>query len=301
MSDLSQILDRMRRVPLGTLVAELRELHESGGGAARATPPRDQAPGRGDASADGVASRGATRAAGDATTARDATAALAPPAAQALEPLAALVGRAAAASAGAAPLAARRASAVGPLARPSSRPASDQDDDAWAGLVAQDRYALLRRHFGEQETQLRRQAQLSDRILSQLERGEVASAAPRATPLQQEIRVLCPAGGRSGARAVLRNELRRPVVVELRVHPPRGADPIFDGIQVTCEPRTLELAPDEEHLVRIAVDATGSAPAAAGQLELVVDALVDDAIVQKIWVAVLVLRAPSTAVAGTCE
>lgn len=156
-----------------------------------------------------------------------------------------------------------------------------------------DAYALLQRHFGEHERQLRQHAHLTERILDQLERGEVATALPAAAPLQQEVRLLCPAGGRSGGRFLLRNELGRPVVVALRASVLREAAEV-EGLAVTCTPRRATLEPEEELLARVEVDLGAALPIAHAPLELVIDALVDERIVQKIWVVVDVHAARAT-------
>ena len=279
MNDLSDVLERIKHVPLGALVAELRELHQHGAAPVAARSP-SAAPAR---AARSIAAADTAHAAPPNATGAEAVQG---ERSHALQPIVELLRRAATVT----------TNAPGPSALAPGvpgHPARLEQTGAHA-----DRYALLRRHFGEQETQLRRQAQLTDRILSQLERGEVASALPRSTPLQQEIRILCPAGGRSGGRVVLRNELGRPVLLALRPHAPHGADATFDGLQVSCEPRELELAADEERLVRVAVDLAGCVATATGALELVVDALVDDEIVQKVWVAVVIVRPASQATAG---
>jgi len=191
-----------------------------------------------------------------------------------LEPVLGLLRRAATASAG------RGTRSDAPLFARSSAPTGPQPHD-------DDRYALLRRHFGEHELQLRQQAQLTERILSQLERGETASALASTAPLQQEVRILCTAGGTSGGRFVLRNELGRAASVVLRPSRPRRAGTGGDQLRVRCEPSTLELDAGEERVVRIAVDLSACGERHASELELVVDALADDEIVQKIWVSIV--------------
>jgi hypothetical protein len=259
-NDLADVLYRIREVPLASLLGELRALHAGHG------PPGLRPPANPVVSPVPTAPTPATATA-PAASRRDVAGG-----ADVLAPLLAFVRRTA--SAASAPAAPALDAAAGHVHAPR-QPARDE------------RYALLQRHFGREEAELRRHARLTDRILDQLARGEVASAPLEPAPLQQEVRILCPARGASGARFVLRNELGRAALVELRVHRLRDADAL-DGLEVACEPARVELAPDGEILAGVRVDLARCAHAAAGTLELVVDAVVDDRVVQKVWVALTV-------------
>jgi hypothetical protein len=169
---------------------------------------------------------------------------------------------------------------------PSSIPErADGRDD----LPAPDEMASPRELLRTRERRLRREQVLTARILDQMEGGSGVAALPRRAPLQQEVRILCPAGGASGGRFLLRNELGRAVRMALRVQPLRA----FPGslaatARVSLEPAEVDLAPGDERLVRVGVDLAGASHLAK-EIELVVDALVGDDVVQKLWVAVSVI------------
>lgn len=263
MRDLADVLNRIQQVPLGTLVDELRALHEGSGVAARPSPPAALG---GTTPAPPEMPRAATATgAGSGGTGVDP-----------LAPVLELLRRASAAALATPP-------AQHPAASPAIPPSPPRER----------RYERLQRHFAEHESELRRHAHLTDRIVGQLARGELAVGATDAAPLQQEVRLLCTTGGTSAARFVLCNELGRDALVDLVARPLRDAA-LVDGLEVACAPAQVELAAGAEIVARVRVDLMRCPAACAGRtLELLVDAVVDGTVVQKIWVELVVRAAPS--------
>jgi len=263
MPDLADVLTRIQQVPLGALVDELRALHASRGssGGAPETQP--------------VSTAAATL---PPAPPRVAAAAAAPiPSTTATDPLAPLL-----------ELLQRASSAT--LAAPTSRAVAASERSSLSSPGR--RYESLQRHFGEHETELRRHARLTDRIIAQLARGELATGAAEPAPLQQEIRVLCTAGATSAARFLLCNELGYDALVMLEPRALRDAA-LLDGLVVACEPAQVELTAGAEIAARVRVDLARCPSSYAGRtLELLIDARVDGQVVQKIWVELVVRAAP---------
>lgn len=314
MRELDDVLNRVRQTPLGLLVDELRALHARGDAPAQGVAPAshraDEATRGADAGAathTGTTPQATTAASSNMDGAARGGAMRPSEPSGALAPVLDLLQRASITAT--APLApapiARHTPARAGRALPARSPASrgegrfrgdggghDADDGAFLsnafaahGHDADQRYATLARHFGEHERELRRHARVTERILDQLARGEIAGVDAAPSPLQQEIRILCPAGGRSAGRFVVRNELGRPALVELRAHLLDPAD--HSTIEARCVPARLELEIDAEALASVQVELAPHARTHDGQLELVVDARVGDDVVQKVWVVVV--------------
>jgi hypothetical protein len=141
------------------------------------------------------------------------------------------------------------------------------------------------------ERRLRREENLTARILDQMEHGDAVSGLQRSAPLQEELRIRCPAGGTSGGRFVVRNDLGEPARILFRSHPLYAVPgSVAERARLTVEPAALDLAPGDERLVRIGIDLL-RAPRLATTAEFVVDACAGGEVLHKLWVSLEV--APS--------
>jgi hypothetical protein len=161
-----------------------------------------------------------------------------------------------------------------------SRGLSDPDAADEHGAAASARDVLTAR-----ERRLRREENLTARILDQMEHGDAVSGLQRSAPLQEELRIRCPAGGTSGGRFVVRNDLGEPARILFRDHALHAVPgSVAERACLTVEPGAVDLAPGEERLVRIGIDLR-RAPLLATTAEFVVDACAGGEVLQKLWVS----------------
>lgn len=267
---LFDLVDTARRLSIPSLVEHLREVHDGGAGSPTGPLPIESLLTAADPNA---RSSGFARSASSLGR-KEPTLPTSIPGGSVFEPVLDLLRRAG-----------NGLATIGPE---SEAPTNGEDRGR-----RRDRYDEVRRLFRQREERLRRQACLTDRVLHQLESGQgVASAIP-SSPLQQELRVICPAGGSSGGRFLLCNETGRPVTAELRIRPlveDRSGTPP----KLSVEPPSVRLAPDEERLVRFAVDLAGCV-IPEGELDVVIDALADEELLMKLWITVRVALGTSDA------
>lgn len=264
MSDLSDLLDRLKSVPLGPILDPLRDLHAKGGAPAEAARP--------------------------GTSVLEASAG---PLGPALDFLRRAQG--ALEDEGVAERSSRGLVDGGPelariLAAAHRARADEADVDPFdeSDERLRDPPASSRATFRARERQLRRQETLTSRILDQMQGGASVTALPRRAPLQQELRILCPTSGRSGGRFVVRNELGRRARVQFRVQPLHAVPgSLAERARVTIEPSVVDLSPGESGPVRVGIDLR-DAPRGAAEIEFVVDASAEGDLLHKLWLSVVV-------------
>lgn len=173
---------------------------------------------------------------------------------------------------------------------------------AAGGLLAgssESSYDRVRRHFHENEERLRRHALVTDRILDGLRSaGDIALPGKGAALLQQELRLLCVVGSRTGGRFVAANESGRRLELELLPGKIRGLPEGWGRrVHAQCEPARLVLEAGEERTVRLDVDLRECPVKRGDRVELTVDAVGEGQLLEKVWVEIQMV-APGTAVAA---
>jgi hypothetical protein len=149
--------------------------------------------------------------------------------------------------------------------------------------------ASARDILAARERRLRREENLTARILDQMEHGDAVSGLQRSAPLQEELRIRCPAGGTSGGRFVVQNDLGEPARILFRSHPLHAVPgSVAERASLTVEPAALDLAPGDERPVRIGIDLR-RAPGLATTAEFVVDACAGGEVLHKLWVSLEVV------------
>jgi hypothetical protein len=151
-------------------------------------------------------------------------------------------------------------------------------------------YDAIREHFRSHEDELARRASLTERVLDQLRRGAGVDRVPPPAPLQQELRLQCPAGGASAGRFAVANE----TAVEREVHfevgsLSRGAPGSGAAPSVSFTPAALRIAPRETRVVRLGLD-LARVPLRAGEcLEFPVDIRAAEGSLGRLWVEIVIV------------
>lgn len=166
-------------------------------------------------------------------------------------------------------------SLAGGLARERRRPSRPAPPERrTASPHAQDRgsYDSARELFRAHERELQRRAFLTERVLDQVRRGAGVDRILTPAPLQQELRLACPAGGASGGRFVVINETSLEQEVRFDVGAPRRGAPAWAGrLAPLFDPERLRIEPGESRIVRVSVDSASLHARPGEHVELPVD------------------------------
>lgn len=172
-----------------------------------------------------------------------------------------------------------RATGGDAAARPSPRPGADV-------------YAGVRDVFERNERWLRQNASAMDRLVGRLRVDPEAAEGFSVGPLQREVRIAVPAGGRGRGYFALRNEADAPREVDVEVTRTRGLPPGCPRPpRLEISPARLTLGPGESHEIGLAVDCSRCPIGPGDELELGLSAHTGEHPLAFVWVVLIVEEA----------
>lgn len=151
-----------------------------------------------------------------------------------------------------------------------------------------DVYGDVRGAFQRNESWLRRQASVMDRVVERM-RVDPTTGDAAVGPVQRELRIALPSGGTGRGYFALRNghDRTREITVEVARH--RGLPPgVARPPVVRTEPERLVLAPGESKEIAVRVDLSDCALRSHDEVEIGLRAQGEDAVVAFVWVVLLV-------------
>lgn len=162
-----------------------------------------------------------------------------------------------------------------PTPRPEPAPADD--------------YARIRELFRKREQNLRREASVVDLILDRMRADRAGSGDPSASPLQQDLRVSCRAGGSGRGRFVVANDTGSACVLQFQPHRPRaGEATAITGAALRFVPDRVPLAVGESREIDLFVSLAGCAMPTGGRFEWPIDLCSDVARIGRLWLEIVV-------------
>jgi hypothetical protein len=188
---------------------------------------------------------------------------------------------------------AARSAAAPPVAPPG--PARTARDDAAAPAsprAGADVYAGVRDVFERNERWLRQNASAMDRLVGRLRVDPEAAEGFSLGPIQREVRIAVPAGGRGRGYFALRNESDESREIEVELTRTRGLPAgCASAPRVEISPDRLELAPGASHEIGVAVDCSRCPIGPGDEVELGLAAHSGEQRLAFVWVVLIIEEA----------
>lgn len=167
-------------------------------------------------------------------------------------------------------------------------------EDVRGGRDAPEVYERVRELFRKRERDLRKEELVVDGILAKMRSGQSPASDNPVAPLQQNLRLLCSAGGSSRGKFIVANETQRDCRVRFRLGRLRGGAPNWlDSIAFRFSPNALEVSPGGTLVAELAVDLSRCPAVAGDRLELPIDLHSDETRLGRLWLEVVVVEVTS--------
>jgi hypothetical protein len=155
-----------------------------------------------------------------------------------------------------------------------------------------DVYAGVRDAFERNERWLRQNASAMDRLVGRLRVDPEAAEGFSVGPLQREVRIAVPAGGRGRGYFALRNESGSPREIHVEVARTRGLPQgCVRAPRLEISPARLTLAPGASHEIGVAVDCSECPIGPGDEVELGLSAHSGEQRLAFVWVVLVVEEA----------